>query len=131
MSLLIGVGALPWLLLGLSVDHDIWWRLYQPLCHQIPERSLLVHPIMMVVCSRCAGLYGGMVIGSLLSLVSLPTTLLRQITIIAVVLMIAEVVTQEIGLHGIYHPTRLASGLLLATSGVSWALSLLRREAMA
>ncbi len=128
-SVVAAVGALPWVLFGLGMEHDVWWEVYRPLCHQRSERSLSSGAVTMVVCSRCAGLYAGMVLGSLLASADLSSRLLRYATLGSAAGMICEVVTQELGLHGVYHPTRLASGLLLSTSGVAWTLGLLRREA--
>lgn len=36
-------------------------------CHQIPERCLLVNGKRMFICSRCFGLYFGLIIGFLVS----------------------------------------------------------------
>lgn len=41
--------------------------IYSPLCHQIPQRSLVAWNSPVAVCARCAGLYVGGAIGLLLS----------------------------------------------------------------
>ncbi|MBN2102832.1 DUF2085 domain-containing protein [bacterium] len=39
---------------------------FSPLCHQDPERSILLFGYPMAVCSRCAGIYYGTLLGILL-----------------------------------------------------------------
>jgi hypothetical protein len=57
-------GASPWLLALTTVD--LSW-LYANLCHQEVARSLAIDGHTMVVCSRCAGIYLGLVFGALLA----------------------------------------------------------------
>jgi uncharacterized membrane protein len=40
---------------------------YSPLCHQLPERSIVVGAGVQAVCARCAGLYAGGAAGLLLA----------------------------------------------------------------
>ena len=44
----------------------------------------------------------------------LPLRALRIALPVALALMLIEVVTQDLGLHPVFHPTRLLSGLLVA-----------------
>jgi uncharacterized membrane protein len=37
------------------------YRLFAPLCHQIPERSFYVAGHPLAVCARCAGIYAGFI----------------------------------------------------------------------
>ena len=38
-------------------------RLFQPFCHQIPDRSFWIAGQPMAVCSRCIGIYSGFALG--------------------------------------------------------------------
>jgi len=38
---------------------------FSPVCHQLPDRSFLLHGQPWAVCQRCSGIYGGLLIGSL------------------------------------------------------------------
>ncbi len=42
------------------------YSFFSYICHQIPERSLTITGFPMAVCSRCFGVYGGLVIGTLI-----------------------------------------------------------------
>ncbi len=45
-----------------------WWtyRIFDPLCHQLPSRSYLYQGAQMAVCSRCLGIYTSMFAGWIL-----------------------------------------------------------------
>jgi hypothetical protein len=45
---------------------------------------------------------------------ALPARALQVAAAVACALMLAEVVTQDLGLHPVFHPTRIATGLLLS-----------------
>ncbi len=84
------------------------------ICHRIPERVISIAGVPMPLCSRCLGLWGGLSISAALAWPVLPLRALRWVLPIAGALMLAEVVTQDMGLHPVFHPTRLLSGLLLS-----------------
>jgi uncharacterized membrane protein len=90
---------------------DLPFRL---LCHRAPERVLAIAGAPMPVCSRCAGIWLGMSVSAAIAWPVLSMRALRIVVAIAAVLMLAEVVTQDLGLHPVFHPTRLATGLLLS-----------------
>ncbi len=56
----VWVGALPWLLALVGLDFSF---LYHGLCHQAAARTLHFAGDPMVVCSRCAGVHLGLVLG--------------------------------------------------------------------
>jgi uncharacterized membrane protein len=90
---------------------DLPFRL---ICHRLPERVIAIAGVPMPLCSRCAGLWIG---GSLSAAMAWPALSLRALRIVvpvAAVLMLAEVVTQDLGWHPVFHPTRLLSGLLIS-----------------
>lgn len=44
---------------------DMIYILFSPLCHQLPERSLMIFDHPMAVCARCFGIYLGFFLGTL------------------------------------------------------------------
>jgi uncharacterized membrane protein len=84
------------------------------MCHRMPERVLAVMGVPLPLCSRCLGIWAGLSIAAAIAWPALPLRALRWVVPAAAALMLAEVVTQDLGLHPVYHPTRLLSGLLLS-----------------
>jgi uncharacterized membrane protein len=90
---------------------DLPFRL---LCHRLPERVLSLAGTPLPLCSRCAGLWLGASLSAALAWPVLSLRTLRVVLPAALGLMAIEVVTQDLGLHPVFHPTRLLSGLLVS-----------------
>ncbi|WP_129353721.1 DUF2085 domain-containing protein [Sorangium cellulosum] len=86
-------------------------RFFAPMCHRMPERTLALEGVLMPVCSRCAGIFAGVAAGAALAWPRLPMTAWRPLLVAISALMVLDVVTQDLGLHPVWHPTRLATGL--------------------
>jgi uncharacterized membrane protein len=84
------------------------------MCHRLPERVIHLAGVPMPLCSRCLGIWGGLSLSAALAWPALPVRALRLIVPAAAVFMLGEVVSQDLGWHPVYHPTRLLSGLLLS-----------------
>ncbi len=82
-------------------------------CHQLPERTIHVAGHAMPLCSRCAGIFSGLALGAILCWPRLTVKRARVLLALGGLLMLADVVTQDLGLHPVWHPTRLLSGGLL------------------
>ena len=101
-------------------------------CHRIPERTFALAGVDMPVCSRCAGLLGGLALGALIAR-PLPTrktswTLLGK----ALLLMMADIITQDMGLHPVWHSSRLLTGLLVGyVASIALVAAMRRRKAAA
>lgn len=98
------------------------------LCHRIPERVLSIGGQPMPLCSRCAGLWIGLSVSAALARPSLSMAALRVVFASAAAFMLVEVVTQDLGLHPVFHPTRLLSGLLLSAPFGGAIGALVKRE---
>jgi uncharacterized membrane protein len=68
----------------------------------------------MPMCSRCAGLDVGLGLGILIAAPYRGPKLMWGWMAVASALLVVEMVTQENGLHPIWHVTRFATGALLA-----------------
>lgn len=121
----IFLGVLPWWLpvvrsrlpfgeLGAALD-----RVFVPMCHRLPDRSLAFDGVQMPLCSRCAGIFAGMALGALIARPRLSMTVWRPALVAIGVLMVVDVLTQDLGLHPIWHPTRLATGAALGYAMVA------------
>lgn len=87
-------------------------------CHQRVDRSLVLLSVLMPVCSRCAGVFAGVGLAAALARPRLGLTASRVLFAAAGVAMLADVVTQELGLHAPWHAGRLATGVLVGYAGV-------------
>lgn len=83
-------------------------------CHRLPDRTLSFLGEKMPMCSRCMGLDVGMGIGLLAGAPYRGPKVLWAWLAAATVLLIAEMQTQELGMHPIWHPARALTGALLA-----------------
>jgi uncharacterized membrane protein len=61
-----GIFLAPWLRSRSSVWASLVYVVYSPFCHQLPERSLSCFGHPLSVCSRCLGIYLGVLGGLLL-----------------------------------------------------------------
>ena len=83
----------------------------------------------MVVCSRCAGVFAGIAVGAIAPLPRSLVSIGRALVLGAVGLAALDVITQDLGLHAPFHPTRLATGVLLGYSATAFLFATLAVEA--
>ncbi|WP_437277365.1 DUF2085 domain-containing protein [Sorangium sp. So ce375] len=131
---LVLLGALPWCLplarsraplgaLGAALD-----RVFAPMCHRLPERSLALDGVVMPLCSRCAGIFAGLAAGAAIARPHLAMTAWRPILIALAALMTIDVATQDLGLHPVWHTTRLATGLAFGYAAAAALLAQIARR---
>lgn len=131
----IVVGVLPWLLpfaralLPLGRAGELLDLLFLPMCHRLPERTLSLAGVVMPLCSRCAGIFAGLALGSLLQRPRVEIARWRLFVAAAGALMLLDVVTQDLGLHPVWHATRIASGLLFGYAIAAACLLAMRSAA--
>lgn len=83
-------------------------------CHRLPERTMSILGTKMPMCSRCTGIVTGLGLGLIVGRPYSGPRGLWTTLAIASAIMLVEVKTQELGLHPVWHPTRLLTGFLLA-----------------
>lgn len=133
----VTAGALPWVLpalraflpmgpIGLLLD-----AMFVPVCHRRLERTLVFWDVPMPLCSRCAGIAAGLALGAIVAWPS-PSLRATRITLVcATFAMLLDVVTQDLGVHPAWHPTRIATGLFFGYSFAIGLFSAIRREWLA
>jgi uncharacterized membrane protein len=112
---LVIVGLSPFLVpfarRALSHEISAWLdAIFKLVCHRNPARTLALAGVLMPICSRCAGIFAGFVTGGL---VPRPRWSVRACLFwgfVASVIMVADVITQDAGLHPVLHPVRLLTG---------------------
>jgi uncharacterized membrane protein len=126
------VGLLPWIRglvgpeLSASVARAIDW-VFAALCHHAPDRTLVFRGAAMCVCSRCAGLYAGVFIAAAWSW-RWSSSRLRIAFVAGALLMLADVLSQDLGLHTPWHAVRLATGAIVGWAATAWMLLEIERR---
>lgn len=133
---LVVAGVFPWLLpllraslplgvLGAGLD-----ALFVTMCHRLPERTLTLAGVAMPLCSRCSGIFAGVAVGALAVWPDLSARAWRGGITAAAGGMALDVATQDLGLHPVWHVTRLASGFAFGYALAAACVLALRREAL-
>jgi uncharacterized membrane protein len=133
--LFVGVGIFPWVLpllrawvplgaVGVGLD-----AAFMTMCHRMPERTLTLAGNAMPLCSRCAGVFAGVAVGAIVAAPKLSARAWRWMVTAAGALMLFDVATQDLGVHPIWHATRLATGVAFGYAIAAACVLALRREA--
>ena len=122
-AFLVGTTLAPWLQNERPTSATLLRLAYAPLCHQLPERSLVIGSAHQAVCARCSGLYLGGVAGLVIAGVWVvgrrsPSPIWLAV---AVVPTLIDAVLPFIGLPGLTNLPRL---LVAAPSGFAAGLFL-------
>jgi uncharacterized membrane protein len=131
----IVLGVLPWILplaraaLPLGRAGELLDLIFLPMCHRIPARTLYFAGFPMPLCSRCAGIFAGLALGALIMRPRFELARFRILVAAASALVLLDVVTQDLGVHPIWHATRIASGLLFGYAIGAACLVAMRRPA--
>jgi uncharacterized membrane protein len=126
-ALMVTAGLLPWLFALARSRPAGAVASFALLCHQKPERTLAIAGVPMLVCSRCAGLYLGAALGAIAPLSARLLPHGRALVLGAIALAVIDVVTQDAGLHPPWHPSRLATGLLMGWTASAFMMASLAR----
>jgi uncharacterized membrane protein len=128
------VGTLPWWLpfATATVQPKALWILldlpFAAICHRLPERTIELAGVAMPLCSRCAGIFAGLSLGVL---ICWPRPTLKQARLAllgAGLLMVADIIIQDLGVHPLWHVTRLITGGLLGYVAATALMSAIMRE---
>jgi uncharacterized membrane protein len=127
---LVAVGLLPWGLpfaraylplgaLGVLLD-----AAFAGACHRLPERSLVLAGVAMPLCSRCAGIFGGMALGALVARPALSAGAWRWAITASAAPMLVDVMAQDLALHPLWHAARIGTGAIfgyaLGAAAILW-----------
>lgn len=89
-------------------------------CHRLAGRVMSFGGVPMAVCSRCAGVYAGILFGAALARPRLTPRTTVWVVVVAGAAMVAELGLEAVGLLGVNHVLRLTTGAAL-----SWPVSAL------
>lgn len=114
---------LPMGIVGASLDLPFMF-----VCHRMPERTLSIMGEAMPVCSRCGGIFAGLALGALTCWPRINVPQARILLAIGGILMLADVITQDLGIHPVWHSTRLITGGILGWIACAALMSAIRAE---
>jgi uncharacterized membrane protein len=101
------------------------------ICHRIPERVMSIGGTPMPLCSRCAGIWLGISVAASLAWPALSLRVLRVLVPAAMALLLIDIALQDLGVHPVWHSTRLLTGLLLGVPMGGAVGALIHRELFA
>jgi uncharacterized membrane protein len=105
-----------------------WRMIFRMVCHGIPSRCLLLFGVPMPICARCTAIYGGLILGALLSgvLPAMRETTARMVVALSALPMAIDGGTQLIRLRESTNELRLGTGLVAGIAIALWALAVSR-----
>lgn len=112
-ALVFAAGALPFVARAAPWSSDALSRVFSTVCHRLPERTLPLFGVEMLVCSRCAGVYAGVMLGALWPMPRAVFARLRPVLVAIAALAVLDVALQDLHVLPVGHARRLATGLLL------------------
>lgn len=119
-------GAIPWALALFGARDPELIVLFHSLCHQIPDRVLPILGAPMLVCSRCAGVYAGFMLGVVRPIPTRWISRAPRLMVGVFAVMALDVTTQDLGLRPAWHATRLGTGLAVGWVASAWTLATVR-----
>ena len=129
---LVGVypWVLPWARAHLPLGPLGWLAdaMFMVVCHRRPERTLVFADVAMPVCSRCGGIFAGLALGAIVAWPHLSVRAARVAIALGGLAMLVDVLTQDLGVHPLWHATRIGSGALFGYAFSAALVSLVRRE---
>jgi uncharacterized membrane protein len=125
---ILALGGGLWGLEPHHLYHQWAMMAFDPLCHQAPDRSLMISGTMMAVCSRCLGIYGAFSGGLFL----FPMVLwgMRvyahgvsvRLMVLALGIIVIDFVGNGVGWWTNTHLSRILTGMLFGLS-LSWFMA--------
>jgi uncharacterized membrane protein len=88
------------------------YAIFSPICHNKPSRTLQWFAILMPLCSRCFGIFIGFGTAGLFPKPRLGIGASVLYGFVASLLMVADVMTQDLGLHPVWHSLRILTGVV-------------------
>jgi uncharacterized membrane protein len=106
---------------GLLLSH-----IYSPVCHQLPHKSITTSSGSFLVCARCSGIYFGALAASFILLFR--AELKIKYFLVPLIIMLADVFLNNIGLYGYSKTTALGTGLLVGFALFPYILTTLEKS---
>lgn len=101
---------------GLILLHPFLDKTYSGLCHQDPQKAIISGISHTLVCSRCAGIYIGAFLSSLIAILHMPKFITApKYLVYAGIPMLADVALASLGVYSYSKTLAFLTGLLLGS----------------
>jgi uncharacterized membrane protein len=91
-------------------------QVYSTACHRVHEKTPIINGESIFVCSRCAGIYLGIVIASLFTLITLPKKSLFNYLLLTSLLIIVDAAFSSLGFYNYSKLIALVTGSLFGST---------------
>lgn len=105
---------------GMALTSAVLQSFFHAVCHQRPERSFWLYGQPWAVCTRCLGVYTGLLAGALLPIDS---AIAKKIFLSVLLLNVVDVLAERAGFHGSMPWLRLALGAGLGAAASALLVS--------
>lgn len=96
-------------------DLDFYFILkmiYDPICHQNPDKCIIYNNLHLLVCSRCFGIYSGMIAISIIILFSNKIYIHKKFLAISVFPIILDVIVYNLKIYSYNKTTAFVTGFI-------------------
>jgi uncharacterized membrane protein len=108
---------------SLLVSKPFTHQIYSSVCHQFPEKTFSINGEQLHVCSRCAGIYLGVLASLIISLIKIRGKNSFGLLLIASMIMLFDVVSTSFGLYMYSKPIAMFTGLFFGYAIINFVLS--------
>ncbi|MBK9261061.1 MAG: DUF2085 domain-containing protein [Polyangiaceae bacterium] len=91
---------------------ELIYAIFSPVCHNRPARTLELFGVLMPLCSRCLGIFIGFGTAGVFPYPRWGIRASLGYGFVASVVMVADVIMQDLGMHPIWHSVRILTGIL-------------------
>lgn len=85
---------------------------YSPVCHQNPDKSFIINNIQVLVCSRCFGIYLGLIIASILSIFKFSKKIKLKFLVISSLIIIFDIISYQLGIYSFNKIISMITGVI-------------------
>jgi uncharacterized membrane protein len=111
------VGILsPFFIETINIDFYYFLKMFfSPVCHQNPDKSFVINNLQFLVCSRCFGIYLGLIIASILSIIKFSKKIKLKFLLVSVLPIISDIIFYQVGFYSYNKILSMITGIIFGT----------------
>ena len=103
---------------------------YSPVCHQNPDKSFKFNNLQLLVCSRCLGIYLGLIIASIFSIIKFFTNIKLKILLLSALPIISDIIFYQLGFYSYNKILSMITGMISGTIVFLYIFEILTESVM-